>query len=75
MLERPLQWKKPKRIFVNSMSDLFHDDVSEEFVQDVAEVPFFFKQWGGINKKKTGRLLKNRTWDEFPENVPTSGTA
>ncbi len=28
-----------------------------------AEVPFFFKQWGGVNKKKTGRLLGGRTWD------------
>jgi protein gp37 len=31
-----------------------------------AEVPFFFKQWGGVNKKKTGRLLGGRTWDEVP---------
>ena len=31
-----------------------------------AGVPFFFKQWGGSNKKRTGRLLENRTWDEFP---------
>jgi protein gp37 len=29
-------------------------------------VPFFFKQWGGFNKKKTGRLLNGRTWDEMP---------
>ena len=29
-------------------------------------VPFFFKQWGGINKKKAGRLLEERTWDEMP---------
>lgn len=29
-------------------------------------VPFFFKQWGGINKKQAGRLLENRTWDEMP---------
>ena len=28
---------------------------------------FFFKQWGGTNKKKTGRLLQGRTWDEYPE--------
>lgn len=32
-----------------------------------ARVPFFFKQWGGFNKKKTGRLLEGRTWDEMPE--------
>lgn len=29
-------------------------------------VPFFFKQWGGTNKKKTGRVLDGRTWDEMP---------
>lgn len=29
-------------------------------------VPFFFKQWGGKNKKKSGRILQNRTWDEMP---------
>ena len=29
-------------------------------------VPFFFKQWGGVNKKKAGRLLDGRTWDEYP---------
>jgi len=31
-----------------------------------AGVPFFFKQWGGVNKKKNGRLLDNRTWNEMP---------
>ncbi len=31
-----------------------------------AKVPFFFKQWGGKNKKKSGRILDGRTWDEFP---------
>jgi protein gp37 len=29
-------------------------------------VPFFFKQWGGARKKKAGRLLEGRTWDEVP---------
>lgn len=32
-----------------------------------AKVPFFFKQWGGRNKKKAGRELEGRTWDEMPE--------
>lgn len=31
-----------------------------------AHVPFFFKQWGGRNKKKAGRVLDGRTWDEMP---------
>jgi len=33
-------------------------------------VAFFFKQWGGVNKKRTGRELDGRTWSEMP--VPTS---
>ncbi len=32
----------------------------------VNAVPFFFKQWGGVNKARTGRALDNRTWDEMP---------
>ncbi|MBX9952052.1 MAG: phage Gp37/Gp68 family protein [Candidatus Obscuribacterales bacterium] len=173
----PLSWKKPKRIFVNSMSDLFHKDVPVEYVKQVfdvmkkahwhqfqiltkrherllemdaqlewapniwmgvsvesrdyvhridflrktganikflsvepllgpiedlnldgidwvivggesgrrvrplqpewvglirdqcraAGVAFFFKQWGGHNKKKAGRIFEGRTWDEMPD--------
>jgi len=29
-------------------------------------VPFFFKQWGGVHKKKAGRILDGRVWDEYP---------
>jgi protein gp37 len=32
-----------------------------------ARVPFFFKQWGGVRKKRTGRILQGRTHDEYPE--------
>jgi protein gp37 len=53
--ERPVQWKRPQMIFVNSMSDLFHKDV-----------PFFFKQWGGANKKQAGRILAGKTWEDMP---------
>jgi protein gp37 len=34
----PLRWKKPRMVFVNSMSDLFHQDVPEDYVRDVARV-------------------------------------
>ena len=34
-----------------------------------AHVPFFFKQWGGVQKKKAGRELEGRTWDEMPLNM------
>jgi protein gp37 len=176
MLELPLRWKAPRRIFVNSMSDLFHEDVPTDYVKRVfdvmvrahwhqfqvltkraerlrelsrelpwpanvwqgvsveseryldrvddlrrtnaavkflslepllealpnlelrgidwvivggesgpgarpidkswvigirerckrAGVAFFFKQWGGVQKSKTGRTLEGRTWDEMP---------
>src|ERR1051326_7831644 len=181
-LEEPLFWKKPKMIFVNSMSDLFHDGIPDSYILQVAEVmrrgdwhtyqvltkragrlaamlktrleqyaqlrhvwggvsvedrrhglpridelrsapasvrflsiepllenlgkinlsgihwvivggesghgarpmdlpwvksiqkqcgrarvPFFFKQWGGVHKKRAGRMLEGRTWDELPQ--------
>jgi protein gp37 len=176
MLELPLRWKSPKRIFVNSMSDLFHKDVPNSYIRRVFDVmnrahwhqyqvltkrservselskklqwaphiwmgvsietekykhriddlrrthahvkflslepllgplgklnldgidwaivggesgpgarpmdldwvteirdqcvesgvAFFFKQWGGVQKSKTGRTLEGRTWDEMP---------
>ncbi len=178
MLEVPLGWRQPRKVFVNSMSDLFHAAVSEEFIHRVfgvmrrasqhqfqvltkrpervremsarldwapnvwmgvsveselcvgriddlrrsgarvkflslepligpldglplegidwvivggesgphsrpiqeewvvsiqrqcskSGVAFFFKQWGGVRKKSTGRTLLGRTWDEFPRN-------
>jgi len=34
-----------------------------------AGVSFFFKQWGGVRKKKNGRLLDGRTWDEMPNGI------
>jgi len=46
--------------------------IDEAWVIDIrdqcvaAGVPFFFKQWGGKNKKQAGRLLDGRTWDEMP---------
>jgi len=176
VLGLPLQWKKPQTIFVNSMSDLFHEDVPDEFIFRIFDimcranwhcfqvltkrskrlidlnprlpwmqniwmgvsvedqnhtfridhlrrtgasvkfislepllgpiprisleeidwvivggesgprsrpmkeswvvdirnqcqkikVPFFFKQWGGTNKKRAGRELDGRTWNEMP---------
>jgi protein gp37 len=180
LLELPLKWKKPQNIFVNSMSDLFHEKIPVEFIKRVFEVmrradwhryqiltkrsermlelspqlrwaphiwmgvtvekqaydfriehlrrtgaavkflslepllspifyinldgidwvivggesgpgarpmqkewaidirnqcqdkgvPFFFKQWGGVNKKKAGRELDGRFWNEVPALKP-----
>ena len=40
-------------------------DIRDNCLQ--SNVPFFFKQWGGVFKKKTGRMLDNRIWDQMPE--------
>ena len=37
-LLEPLRWKTPKMVFVNSMSDLFHDKIPDDYIQEVAEV-------------------------------------
>ncbi|MDI3328846.1 MAG: phage Gp37/Gp68 family protein [Alicyclobacillaceae bacterium] len=182
LVDLPLKWKKPRRIFVNSMSDLFHKDVPFEFIQKIfrtmqlahwhtfqiltkrsdrllelsselpwpnnvwqgvsvenekviyridhlrqvpakirflslepligpldnldlrgihwvivggesgpgarpmkkewvesirdqcikQQVAFFFKQWGGVQKHRTGRILDGRTWDEYPDEANIS---
>ena len=47
--------------------------MKEEWVLEIKEqcheqnVPFFFKQWGGVRKHKTGRTLLGKTWDEMPQ--------
>src|SRR5437660_2924084 len=47
----------------------------EEWVLSIREqcreacVPFFFKQWGGVRKKSSGRVLQGETYDEYPERV------
>ena len=55
--------------------------ILEEWVTEIRHqcqnqnVAFFFKQWGGTNKKKTGRLLEGRTWDEMPKEKAQTITA
>jgi len=39
------------------------------------KVPFFFKQWGGVNKKRNGRILDGKTWDQMPTKVPILSNA
>lgn len=51
--------------------------LDKEWVLDIqqqcckVDVSFFFKQWGGVNKKKTGRVLKGRAYSEMPNIVNT----
>ncbi len=58
MLEHPLRWKKPRMIFVNSMSDLFHKDVPFEFIDEV----FAVMMASGIldNRHHTFQVLTKR---------------
>jgi protein gp37 len=52
-----------------------------EWVRDIrdrclaSQVPFFFKQWGGVRKHVTGRVLDGRTWDEMPQHSGRSKRA
>jgi protein gp37 len=39
------------------------------------EVPFFFKQWGGVNKKKSGRILDDQIWNDMPDHVERGAVA
>ncbi|HYC55856.1 MAG TPA: phage Gp37/Gp68 family protein [Candidatus Binatia bacterium] len=62
-LEQPLKWKRPRRIFVNSMSDLFHEDVPSDFIAAVfavmhARTDHTFQ----ILTKRAARMLAFSRW-------------
>src|SRR6202161_3345845 len=69
MLELPLRWKTPKRIFVNSMSDLFHEDVPTTYIKRVFDV-MARTQWHQyqVLTKRSDRLLElNRELEWAPQ--------
>lgn len=70
MLSRPLFWKKPQTIFVNSMSDLFHQSVPLEFIQRVFDV-MERAYWHNFQvlTKRSERLSKLNNEFKWPENV------
>lgn len=70
LLERPLTWKKPQVIFVNSMSDLFHKDVPLSFIEFVFDV-MQRADWHTfqILTKRSSRLLELHSELSWPENV------
>jgi len=63
---------------MNRETDLGARPLEQIWVTDIrdqclrARVPFFFKQWGGTNKKKAGHVLEGRTWDEMPLELKVS---
>jgi len=69
-LDQPLGWEKPRMIFVNSMSDLFHKDVPVSFIQDVFEV-MRQASWHTFQvlTKRSRRLLELDREIDWPPNV------
>jgi protein gp37 len=62
-LDTPLGWKKPRRVFVNSMSDLFHEDVPFEFIEKVHEtIRECERHTFQILTKRPQRMLDYWTW-------------
>ena len=70
VLNRPLHWKQPRRVFVNSMSDLFHEAVPEDFIIAVFEV-MKKAHWHRFQvlTKRSERLMKLAHRLEWPENI------
>jgi len=68
-----LKLKKIDWVIVGGESGPGARPMQHAWVEDIrnqcaeTETAFFFKQWGGTNKKRTGRELEGRTWDEMPE--------
>lgn len=70
VLSAPLKWKKPRMIFVNSMSDLFHKDVPESFILNVFKVmKTAYWHTFQVLTKRSERLLELDSKIEWPENV------
>lgn len=69
-LEAPLHWRKPLRVFVNSVSDLFHEQVPDSFIHEVwnimAQTPQHTYQ---ILTKRPGRMLGWLTGVSYPEPI------
>ena len=60
-------------VIVGGESGPYSRRMKKEWVIDIrdrctaAGIPYFFKQWGGTKKKKNGRILDGKTWDEMPQ--------
>jgi protein gp37 len=69
-LELPLKWKKPQRIFVNSMSDLFHHEVPLDYIRRVFDTMTraYWHQFQVLTKR-SGRLLALTDKIDWPANV------
>ena len=70
LLNEPLKWKKPRRIFVNSMSDLFHEKVKLSYIQEVFSVmEKADRHQFQVLTKRAERLLEFNSKLPWPSNV------
>lgn len=69
-LELPLTWRKPRMVFVNSMSDLFHEEIPDEFIERVFET-MLRAHWHTFQvlTKRPRRMAKLADWLPWPPNV------
>jgi protein gp37 len=73
-LETPLRWRRPRRVFVNSMSDLFHEDISDEFIADVFAYMAYARQHTfQVLTKRPHRMAALLGRADFSEMYDTSG--
>lgn len=71
-LDQPLRWKKPRKVFVNSMSDLFHDGVPGDYIIDVFVVMAMAKQHTfQLLTKRHGRMRSLLSDPGFRDEVQT----
>ena len=69
---KKMNFERYKRVIVGGESGRKPRPMNPDWVLDIQQqceeknVKFFFKQWGGTNKKKTGRILNGRTYDDMP---------
>jgi protein gp37 len=69
-LDIPLHWRRPRMVFVNSMSDLFHADVPDTYLRDVFDVMRTASQHTfQILTKRAERLARSARWLDCPPNV------
>lgn len=64
-LERPLRWRKPRAVFVNSLSDLFHEDVPRGFIDEVFTVMALTPRHRFMVLTKRHEQLKDYTTDTY----------
>ena len=67
-LDAPAKWKTPRRVFVNSMSDLFHDEIPFDFVEEVfSRMAKYNQHTYQVLTKRPERMLEYLQWSNNPD--------